>query len=292
MTRVLVTGASGFVGGQVVQTLTDNGIEVVALSRSPVSHADYSVVGNFMEDDVLAQVDQYQVDSVIHLAAEIGGCSEEAGLLVNVEGTRRLLRHFVDAGVSNFVLASSIAAAIGLDRNLFPSSLPVQDDSPCIANDAYGLSKALMEEVAFYFQRQNPSLNITIFRIGVVLKEDAAPSSVEQVEKALFPFVSLTTIHINDVCQAFLQAVGSTPVPGVRRVNLVAPQIRSPHTVEQTLRMLYPERYHELSLEHYQPTGHENDSLFATERLTKEFGFRAAIDPRTMKTAEAKDEKP
>jgi UDP-glucose 4-epimerase len=292
MRRVLVTGASGFVGSKVVQTLKDNGIEVVAVSRNPVDHADYSVVGSFLDEDVLAQVDQYQVDSVIHLAAEIGGCSEEAGLSVNVQGTRRLLRHFVDAGVSNFVLASSIAAAIGLDRNLFPTSLPVGDDYPSIANDAYGLSKALMEQVAFYFQRQNPHLNITLFRIGVVLKEDAAPTSVDQVEKALFPFVSLTTIHIHDVCRAFLKAVTSTPVPGVHRVNLVAPQIRSPHTVVETLRMLYPERFPELSLEHYERPGHENDSLFATERLAKEFGFQADIDPRTMKTADAKDTTP
>ncbi len=292
MSRVLVTGASGFVGGKVVQTLKENGVEVVALSRNPVSQADYSVVGSFLEKDVLAQVDKYHVDSVIHLAAEVGGCSEEAGLTVNVQGTRRLLRHFVDAGVSNFVLASSIAAAIGLDRNLFPTSLPVDDDFPSIANDAYGLSKALMEQVAFYFQRQDPNLNITLFRIGVVLKEDAAPTSVDQVKKALFPFVSLTTIHIHDVCRAFLQAVNSTPVPGVHRVNLVAPQIRSPHTVAETLRMLYPERFHELSLAHYERIGHENDSLFATERSAKQFGFSAEIDPRTMTTADVKDKTP
>ena len=291
MTRVLVTGASGYVGSRLVTTLAHAGIEVVALSRTPVTGAHFCVVGNFLDEDVLAQVDQYSVDSVIHLAAETGGCSEEAGLEVNVNGTRRLLRHFVDTGVNNFVLASSIAAAIGLDRNLFPTSLPVHDDSPSIASDAYGLSKALMEEVAFYFQRQNPELSITLFRIGVVLKEDAAPSSVEQVNNALFPFVSLSTISIHDVCRAFLQALTQTRIPGVQRVNLVAPSLRSPLSVEETVKMLYPERFHELSLEHYRQPGHENDSFFSTKRLEQEFGFTAEIDPRKMTAATPKDDK-
>jgi nucleoside-diphosphate-sugar epimerase len=281
MGSVLVTGASGFVGSNLLERLEGDGTSVVPVSRKPVpSRSGAVVTGSFTSEASLREIDHVPIDTVVHLAAEIGGCSEEDGLAVNVAGTRRMMRHFVDRGVRRFVLASSVAAPVGLDRATLPLELPIPDDHPTVATDAYGLSKALMEELAFYFQRQCPELDITMFRIGVVLKPDAEPASSQTLEQARFPFVSLSAISIHDVVEAFRRAITSPPGPGVHRMNLVAPWTRTDRPVPDTLRSLLGSQVDQLDLSHYQRTGHEFDALFTTARLQQVLGFVPRVDPR------------
>ena len=98
-------------------------------------------------------LDGLKIDVVVHLAAVTGGCREEDGLLVNVEGTRKLLRYFSDRGCTRFVNASSIAA-VGFQSPKFrPLELPIPDEHPCLDRNGYGLSKYLMEEVTKYMWR-------------------------------------------------------------------------------------------------------------------------------------------
>ena len=281
MTSILVTGASGFVGSRLVLAL-EPAHNVIALSRSETAGGHRHVRGSFLSPEVLAECTATPVDTVVHLAAEIGGCSEEDGLSVNVLGTRRLIRHAVDAGVRRFVLASSIAAPIGLSPDTLPSQLPIPDDYPCEAADAYGLSKALMEEVAFYFHRIEPELDITLFRIGVVLKEAAPPASKETLEAIRIPFISLSTIAIDDAVRAFVMAVERPHRPGVHRMNLMAPWSRTPIPVPETLSFLLGDRTRHLDISHYRVPGNEYASLFTTDRALQELGFTAAVDPRTM----------
>ena len=83
----------------------------------------------------------------LSLAAVTGGCLERDGILVNVEGTRCLMRYGMDRGVHKYALASSIAA-VGFQRVQFrPLQLPIPDEHPCLDRDGYGVSKYLMEEV-------------------------------------------------------------------------------------------------------------------------------------------------
>jgi nucleoside-diphosphate-sugar epimerase len=109
------------------------------------------VQGDFTSSEDLRGLDEFRLDAVVHLAAETGGCSEAAGLFVNVDGTRQLLRYLIGRGCERFVIASSITAVGCLDPAYFPTCLPIGDDEPCRATEAYGLSKWLMEEVVASF---------------------------------------------------------------------------------------------------------------------------------------------
>jgi nucleoside-diphosphate-sugar epimerase len=93
--RVLVTGASGFVGGALCPSLIAGGHEVVALVRRDGSEptGTRAAIGELGDSSGLARIlAKERPDCVIHLAAEIASQRSERKLReVNVLGTERLL---------------------------------------------------------------------------------------------------------------------------------------------------------------------------------------------------------
>jgi len=93
--RILVTGASGFIGGVVCRRLVEQGHEVSALVRRPGSEPPGTtpVAGDLGPAcDLRAALTGARPECVVHLAAEIASQRSEAKVReVNVAGTRRLL---------------------------------------------------------------------------------------------------------------------------------------------------------------------------------------------------------
>jgi UDP-glucose 4-epimerase len=278
---VLVTGSSGFIGSRLAPLLAPE-FEVVTLSREAKDGREPTIRGSFASTGDLAKLDRFHFDAVVHLASAVGGCSEEDGLAVIVEGTRHLLRRLVDNGCRRFVIASSIAALGCLDAEYLPKTWPIGDDEPCAATDAYGLSKWLMEEVVHYVARQTADFDCTLFRIGVVLEEDAEPIDLDMVDQYTVPIAELGSIAVEDVLAAFRLALSHELEPAVRRVNLVAPMARTPLATAETLRHIFGERVTATNLAHFEQPGHAFDGLFSVERLRQLFNFVPEVDVRTM----------
>ncbi|HEX4437649.1 MAG TPA: NAD(P)-dependent oxidoreductase [Solirubrobacteraceae bacterium] len=93
--RVLLTGASGFIGGVLARRLAEHGEQVTSLVRRPGSAPPGTdeVLGDLGPGGSLADVlAEARPDCVVHLAAEIASQRSEAKVReVNVEGTIRLL---------------------------------------------------------------------------------------------------------------------------------------------------------------------------------------------------------
>ena len=93
--RVLVTGASGFIGGVVCRSALEQGHELLALVRRPGSEPPGTrpIAGSLDAGGGLdAALAQARPDCVVHLAAEIASQRDAAKVTeVNVGGTRRLL---------------------------------------------------------------------------------------------------------------------------------------------------------------------------------------------------------
>ncbi len=121
--RVLVTGASGFLGAHVVRSLLRAGDEVRALVRGgrPRNHIRKLGVefceGDLLDDGVAERACE-GVDAVLHCASLISYWARQRKQLraVNVDGTMRLLHAANAAGVGRFVHVSS-AATVGASRS-------------------------------------------------------------------------------------------------------------------------------------------------------------------------------
>jgi nucleoside-diphosphate-sugar epimerase len=110
--RVLVTGASGFVGGPTCAELLARGHEVLALVRRPGSEpaGTRAVRGDLTDGAVVgAALAEARPEAVIHLAAEIGSQRDPARIEeVNVRGTERLLAACREAGIRRIVFVSTV----------------------------------------------------------------------------------------------------------------------------------------------------------------------------------------
>jgi nucleoside-diphosphate-sugar epimerase len=147
MTRVLVTGASGFVGRTLCAALASTGLTVRAAVRDAATqHAaqERVVVGDISRADWTGALQDVQ--AVVHAAARAhappGAVAEEIYQQVNAQATAHLARAASLAGVNRFVYLSSIKVN-GEGRE---QAYSVADD-PRPA-DAYGRSKWLGEQYA------------------------------------------------------------------------------------------------------------------------------------------------
>lgn len=111
----LVTGAGGFVGGRLVNRLIGMDIPVRGLVRRAEQAARLEArgaqvaLGDLARGDTLADAVR-GCGIVFHCGAWMGRpYTREAAVAVNVEGTRRLLRAALDAGVRRFVHVSTIS---------------------------------------------------------------------------------------------------------------------------------------------------------------------------------------
>jgi nucleoside-diphosphate-sugar epimerase len=136
--RILVTGASGFVGGPTCAELLARGHEVLALVRRPGSEpAGTEAVRGDLADGaaVRGALDGARPEAVVHLAAEIGSQRDAAKIEeVNVRGTERLLAACRDAGVRRVVFVSSVVTGDARGAIL-------TEDAPLPVETAYGRSK-------------------------------------------------------------------------------------------------------------------------------------------------------
>ncbi len=114
--RVLVTGASGFIGSHLCERLVGAGYAVRAMVR-PTSNRQWLeglpvefCVAQLEDERSLAEAVE-GVEVVFHSAAVVRARRGEDFLRVNYDGTRRLAEVAVHAGVRRMVLFSSLAAA-------------------------------------------------------------------------------------------------------------------------------------------------------------------------------------
>jgi nucleoside-diphosphate-sugar epimerase len=159
--KILVTGASGFLGSHICEAVHDAGHEVHALIRETSSRRwlehDWLTIhtaGLFDPQDLRSAL--RGVDAVIHTAGTLWGDYHK----VNTEGTRFVAGESVKAGIKRFVYISSLAAG-GPGRGPYSAdgSHPDNPTSP------YGHSKKDAEQL---LQRLRGRLHIVILRYPMI----------------------------------------------------------------------------------------------------------------------------
>lgn len=276
MSHVLVTGASGFIGRALATSLAQRH-QVTCLSRRDPQLDLPWVRGEFGSFEDLRQLDGRAVEAVVHLGAVTGGAPERDCILVNVEGTRCLMRYLIDRGCRKFVLASSIAA-VGFQSPLFrPLQLPIPDDHRCLDRDGYGLSKSMMEEVTRYYGRQEPSLQVINLRLSSVAPDDRLPPLVKAGPLGQWALGSLTIMALRDAVRAFTLALETDTGPGVWVMNAAGPEAWAADPVADILRGWYGD---EVDVSYFEQPGQEYAGVYDVRLIEAQLGFVAEVLPQ------------
>ena len=114
MSRVMVTGVTGFVGGHVARSLLSRGYEVRALVRPgqtlPWKHEALELREGDLRDRISVVRAMAGCDSVVHVAAHYALWTRDASAVydANVGGTRNVLDAAVGAGIERIVHTSTV----------------------------------------------------------------------------------------------------------------------------------------------------------------------------------------
>ncbi|MCY4333075.1 MAG: NAD(P)-dependent oxidoreductase [Litoreibacter sp.] len=156
--RVLVTGATGFIGSYLIGGLLDRGHHVVATDIVPTPEAlkgidrlTYMRADLTQAEGVEGLLDESRANCVIHLAALLAEFCEAVparGYRVNVMGTLSLLDACVAGEVDRLVMASTPAVfGRGLDE-------PVADDANKVPETVYGQTKLACEHILDWYRHK------------------------------------------------------------------------------------------------------------------------------------------
>jgi nucleoside-diphosphate-sugar epimerase len=147
MKKVLVTGASGFLGSHICEAAHEAGYEVHALIRNESSrrwlkHNWLNIHTSGLKSCTELSETLARMDIVIHGAGKTSAYNEEEFYQINTEATQMLVEESISAGVKRFVFISSQAAG-GPSKGPYPKT---DDDSDCPVS-AYGRSKKYAEDI-------------------------------------------------------------------------------------------------------------------------------------------------
>lgn len=160
MKKTLVTGATGFLGKYIVNDLSEKAI-ISSLSRTS---GDYKFSLEF-------QIPEFNesFDIVIHNAGKAHIVpktieEEQAFFQVNVQGTQNLLYGIEQSGIlpNSFIFISSVAV-YGIDQGE-----SINENSPLLAKDPYGLSKIKAEQLVIDWCNKN-NVVCTILRLPLLV---------------------------------------------------------------------------------------------------------------------------
>ncbi len=257
--NVLITGACGFIGRELIKELEVHGHDLRLLDMTRPEDAtvfrgqagrahiplvtDWPFVQAEVTDPEAMLTACTDMEAVIHLAGEPRGLPEigvetfrsnALGTFVAIDSAHR-------AGVQRFMCASSINA-FGtffwrLSGKPAPyTSMPLSEDFEPVPEDPYSLSKLVNEETCATYHRAY-GMTTAAFRFAGVWPQERYEQTLEQ---GLLPTTAWSDdlyqwVHVSDIVRGIRQALETANMPGYGAYTLGAGDTRCP---EPTLNLL------------------------------------------------------
>lgn len=274
MTKVLLTGASGFIGKHITLQLLNEGYEVRASVRnsakadevraavtdhlpkgydlaSKLTFVELDLEGDKGWDEALKGM-----DVLIHSASPfpIASPKDENELIrPAVDGTLRALKAAHKAGVKRVILTSSVAATYGANlpagKTAFDETIWTDVNHP-VGRLPYTKSKTLAEKAAWeYIETEAPELELTtinpVLVSGVPLDKHFG-SSVSVIQRILsvkdpvVPDISFSIVDVKDVAEMHVKAIKLDAAKGQR--FLASTATLTMMQVAKSLKASFPKR--------------------------------------------------
>lgn len=258
--KAFVTGATGFIGANLVHTLLARGVEVRALVRGGTSLANIQrlnidVVEGDLSDKASLAAAMSGCETLFHVAALYSLWKRDAEALYrsNVQGTANILDAAADAGVERIVYTSSVSA-IGVPQ---PGTLANEETTTTVGQlvSEYKKSKFLAELEAK--KRADRGQHIVIVNPSTPIGPyDIKPTPTGEIvlrflnrQMPAYVDTGLNIIDVDDVVEGHLLALekgrsGERYILGNRNLTfkelldilsgitgLPAPTVRVPHFI-------------------------------------------------------------
>jgi len=221
MTRkILVTGATGFIGQHLTRELLAHGESVRILTRGrsvggTVDERVEIVIGDITDKETLWPATE-DVDCIYHLAGEIR--ERESFLRVNVEGTRNMLEACLDSQISKFVHVSSAGVVSSVKNSV------INEKAPCNPMNEYEKSKYEGEKIALDFFKKY-GMPVVILRPTIAFGEgqrrgpDSFAHWLRAIQSGRFRFIGrgnymANYVYVGDVVAACIRLAESEGTSG------------------------------------------------------------------------------
>ncbi|MFT2010722.1 NAD-dependent epimerase/dehydratase family protein [Pontibacter sp. 13R65] len=216
--RVLITGASGFVGFHIIEAALQAGLEVYAAVRpsSVIAHLKpfdikYTSLDFTDEEALVKELEDKQYQYIIHAAGITKAKTEQVYREINAVYTQRLALAAAKATIplKKFVFVSSLAA---LGPIAYHDAVSIHEQSKAHPVTAYGKSKLLAEQ----YLSEIEDLPLVVLRPTAVYgpREKDIYIILKTLNLGLEPYISnkpqwLSFVYVKDLARAVLQALGA-----------------------------------------------------------------------------------
>jgi UDP-glucose 4-epimerase len=211
--KVLVTGASGFLGRQVVDCLVKRGHHVRAIVRPASKAPQWDNRVEILRADLRAEQNLKpafsDIDTVVHLAAATSG-DEDVQFAATVIGTERFLEAMEGCAVKRLIHVSSLVVYD------WARAQSVMDENTPLVSDPYSMggytiAKVWQERVVTKFAKKN-SWDLTLMRPGFIWgKEHEAIAGMGRHFGGFYlmfgPFTRLPLCYVANCADCLLAAV-------------------------------------------------------------------------------------
>ena len=214
--RVLLTGATGFVGSHVAEALVRRGDTVRTLARAGSDTAFLESLGVGVIRGDLTDADALKravegCDVVVNCAAKVGDWGRVDGYrAVNVEGLRNLLDAVLGRPLRRFVHVSSLGVYAARHHYATDETEPLPNDHI----DGYTQSKVEAERLALQYHRKQ-QVPVTILRPGFVYgprDRTVLPRLADRLKERSVMYIArgryaLNTTYVGNIADAVLLAI-------------------------------------------------------------------------------------